>query len=698
MVLSRITSRVDYDEYENIHSEDIGHESSLYESVLFKQKVILTLGKVKFTHIDKGVVYFPIYLVSDRYKIIEQIGVHEINKNSFLDRIQEDSDEIDMSLFHEAIIFEKTERIIEKMYAAGKKRVKDTIVLDTKVLDTKVLDTKVLYTKAVDTKVVDEEVMNVIDNFELGIDKSCFTKVDTEINKTLKEGLFTKHDREKTSLLSDELKETAEQITKSYHHSANDNWIKKMMKNPNYEVKDVDVENSFFTVIKNAFEQIGHYTTVKKLRSIVAKHTPEKFLIENRLLFSEYNAQVEQMRRRLLEIKRIIEVDLRGKIQDTVITKVEQKSIIDKCATLKKEFDRINKLKKDISKIILDTFGKDFDTITSLEKYKEFIVSGKYFVNSNAISLIERELNIKTIIFSDVDHDDANEVIISNKQIDGKINYKPDYYVLCSVKQGVYKSVSYKGKTLLEFSEIPYHIKVMIVKKSMSGIAGNFSHIEDFKNYSSLLGIKQVKPTEESESNINNMEVLYDPSIKLMFYSKSSNKNAGEGSGDCVDISNIQLFSVLSSIEDWRKKLDDSWIDLDNPFTINNKKYASVVHYYQGSKYKNSFPEFAHQFSLDSGSKISKDLSMCNNASSVSGSMIIKNDTIQLRPKVVKVDPDFFKGRNVIERQTAIDAKFKQNSHLRDILVNTKKAQLNHYIGNKLPEISIALMKTRLSI
>ena len=116
MVYSRITSRIDYDEEDNsIHSEDVGHESSLYESVSFKQNVILTLGKVKFTYIDKGVVYFPIYLVSDKFEIIERIGIDEIKKNSFLDNVEKLNNEIDMSLLHEPIIFKNTEHILKNL-------------------------------------------------------------------------------------------------------------------------------------------------------------------------------------------------------------------------------------------------------------------------------------------------------------------------------------------------------------------------------------------------------------------------------------------------------------------------------------------------------------------------------------------------------------------------------------------------------
>ena len=109
MVLSRITSMVDYDEEDyRVHSEDVGHESSLFESVLFKKKVILTLGKVKFSFIDKGVVFYPIYLVSkvsipngyggttDKYAIIRRIGVYEMNKNDFINNIQDNSNQVNM--------------------------------------------------------------------------------------------------------------------------------------------------------------------------------------------------------------------------------------------------------------------------------------------------------------------------------------------------------------------------------------------------------------------------------------------------------------------------------------------------------------------------------------------------------------------------------------------------------------------------
>jgi hypothetical protein len=689
MVLSRITSRIDYDEEDyRVHSEDVGHESSLFESVLFKKNVILTLGKVKFTFIDKGVVFFPIYLVSkvsipkttDKYAIIRRIGVYEMNKNEFINNIKGNSNEIDMSLLKRPIIFENSIGVIHSHRTLPKIVVKDVPVPKIAVKDVP----KIVSVDAVD---------DIVDDLEIGI--TDISLINREIDKSLRDGIFTKHDREKTSLNHDEGKDTAEEITKLYRQSSNDNWIKKMMKNPHYELKDVDDNNSFFNVVKDVFEKIGYYTTVHKLRCVVAKYTTDNYLNDKRTLFAEYKSQLTNLRTKMMEIKRTIEVDMRNKIRDSVLTKGEQKCIIDKCNILKDEFDRMNKLKRETMKIIDDTFGKDFENITSLEKYKESIVSNKCFVNSNTISIIERELNVKIIVLSEDDNGDQNEVIKVEKKIDGKINYKPDYYILSSVKNGRYKRVSYKGKEIMEFTEIPYHIKIMIIKKNMAGISGNYSFIEDFKNYASFIGIKKelLNPDENYVVSRNDRN-LYDPSMQLMFYSKSSEKNAGDGNGDLINISDIQLFTELSCTANWRKKLDDSWVDLEHPFSINNKQYASVVHYYQGSKYKNGFPDFANQFSLNSGSKISKDLQMCYIASS-SGSITVNNDVIRLRPKNVSIDPDFYRGRNIVERQKAIDSKFTQNSHLREILLNTKNAQLNHYIGNKKPEIAVALMKTR---
>jgi hypothetical protein len=171
----------------------------------------------------------------------------------------------------------------------------------------------------------------------------------------------------------------------------------------------------------------------------------------------------------------------------------------------------------------------------------------------------------------------------------------------------------------------------------------------------------------------------------------------GKGSGDTIKTENVMEFIGLFGIKNWRRKLDDSWIDIEKPFIIDELSYASVMHYYQGSKYKNGHKDFSILFALESKSEISTNISYCIAATSKSGKF--KSDDgkqIELRKKDIMIDNDFYLRRNVEEREKAILAKFQGNLEYKTILLNTKKARLNHFIGNKIPELATSLMKIRL--
>jgi predicted NAD-dependent protein-ADP-ribosyltransferase YbiA (DUF1768 family) len=116
-------------------------------------------------------------------------------------------------------------------------------------------------------------------------------------------------------------------------------------------------------------------------------------------------------------------------------------------------------------------------------------------------------------------------------------------------------------------------------------------------------------------------------------------------------------------------------------------KWSTVEHYYQGSKFKNKNPDFTKLFSLDSDSEISKDVSMAREAGS--------KPSTKLRPSNVKIDPDFYGGRNLVEREKALYAKFTQNLDLKNILLATKNAKLMKYISKSPPEIDFVLMRVR---
>jgi predicted NAD-dependent protein-ADP-ribosyltransferase YbiA (DUF1768 family) len=180
---------------------------------------------------------------------------------------------------------------------------------------------------------------------------------------------------------------------------------------------------------------------------------------------------------------------------------------------------------------------------------------------------------------------------------------------------------------------------------------------------------------------IDYIDTLREPlesSTTFMFYSKSSDLKPGKGAGETLAPEDKDKFNELSKIKDWRKKLSNFWIA---PFMLHGKQWASVEHYYQGSKFKGT-PEFYEQFSLDSSSELSKDPVLAKAAGGKTGMFKGK----RVRPKEIVIDRDFFENqsgkvyrRSDTEMNEAQESKFLQNKELLNLLILTHNAQLVHY-------------------
>ncbi len=188
----------------------------------------------------------------------------------------------------------------------------------------------------------------------------------------------------------------------------------------------------------------------------------------------------------------------------------------------------------------------------------------------------------------------------------------------------------------------------------------------------------------------------YPEETRFMFYSKSGDSSPGKGAGEHLAPEDGK-FEELSKIKDWRKKLSNFWIA---PFILHGKRWASVEHYYQGSKFKGT-PEFYNQFSLDSGSDLSKDPVLAKAAGGKTGIFQGK----RIRPKEIVIDSDFFQGktgqlyrRSDLEMNRAQNAKFIYNTDLMDLLKLTNPAQLVHYQRGGPSIIFYNLMKLRSDI
>jgi len=228
------------------------------------------------------------------------------------------------------------------------------------------------------------------------------------------------------------------------------------------------------------------------------------------------------------------------------------------------------------------------------------------------------------------------------------------------------------------------------------GLIKSYASSSSSSNISSL---RQSSSDDEENTNAEKIESIqsnnseskkkaamdYDENIVFLFYSKSADKPyPGSGSGEKMPADKKPEYMELSKIPQWRKKLSNFWI---SEFGLNGHRWASVEHYYQGSKYRKDNPQVYIQFSLDSGSELSKDPAAAKTAGGKKGKIDGKN---------YKVDSDFFKGSRANDEMYAAQyAKFTQNEDMKELLIATKDAKLMHHVRGQQPVFFANLIKIR---
>jgi hypothetical protein len=227
--------------------------------------------------------------------------------------------------------------------------------------------------------------------------------------------------------------------------------------------------------------------------------------------------------------------------------------------------------------------------------------------------------------------------------------------------------------------------------------AGEFHLIPEFRDFASKLGIQlgvSLDDDSDSDSDDDRNDSGDDKSTVLVYYEKSGQNPVGKGPKEKLDIKDQDKYTVLNLKKNkgWRRILDDAYPVI---FTIDQMKWQSVEHYYQGAKFKKHHPDFYHLFSLDSNSDFCKDVELAKIAGSAEGSYKKGSQIIELRPKSIRIDPDFYGPRKSEERERALHAKFSQNLDIKSILMSTKNAILKRFIPKESPQKDYELMKVR---
>jgi len=722
MVYSNLNSAVFYKETPSVDPEDVGYSSTLFEMDVLGKTVLIVLGKAKHSFIERNVVFYPIYLVANG-KVKSQIGIVEMPKNKAIEILDEDGD-VDVSKLSPPLLYGFVNELFidrsgsdaelfmaerEKLAAVSAVSSAATAGLDgTEDKEPRQLEGAEEAEGSEGSEGSDDEVMKV------KVHPGKASKEAEKATETLKKGVFEVDPNvKKLPALHEETEEEAKTTKKEYKEASKNTWIEKFMKNNHYDIAEVENNGDcFFAVIRDAFKQIGQITTVAKLRAILAKEATDDIFQEHRKLYLDLTATVREYDHDLKTKKDILENVLKKRAEKACDDKSTLTKILAEMDKVKGEYKEIQVQKREVEALIAETVGS-FSKIDSLENFREYVQTPQFWADSWAISLLERTLNIKMIILSQRAYLDGDlDGVMTCGEIDPQIQregrFEPRFYIMTTFSGDHFRLITYKNKRIFEYSEIPFHVKMLILNKCMERASGPFYIIQDFRNLKARMGIDEDegKPKEEDEEigenggNSTSPETSeYNPKIVFEFYASSAKTaKPGKGTNEKIPLDKRSDFVALGKIDNWRRKLDDDWTEA--PFKLDGHRWASVEHYYQGSKFKKHYPDFTLQFSLDSDSEISKDADLARAAGSKTGKPEgkgkgkVKAGT-NLRPSNVQIDPDFYGARSENERLDAVRAKFSQNADLKQMLLLTKKAKLLHFIRGAPAEADHILMTVR---
>jgi len=649
MVLSKLNNDVSYPELKSVDSGDLKTEANLYQLEIKDIDIIIAVGNSKNTYEEKNILYFPIYLVKYNNKVI-QIGVYEIKATDYLSYLDKYNN-LDIEKMNDPLIYSfVTKEFLNKM------RLEPEVPLHR----------------------IDKEEGDIIETEDEEEEKEEDIIVqEYNIPEERKDIFVQNKGIPLPPLLPEETQKQARDIREKYHESPKDTWIDKLMKNKNYLITDNEGSGDcLFATIRDAFASIAQQTSVNKLRKKLAEEVTGDIFEGYKEQYDMYSSALVRDTNKIKELEQ--EYILLKQTFASEIDRNTQKVISAHAKEVKAEHDRLVEEKKVTAEILKEyKFMKGIDNI---EKLKKAVRHCDFWADTWAISTLERIFNFKFVVLSSESYKsgDIKNVLqcgqLNDKILEQRGRFTPEFYIIVDYTGNHYKLIGYKKKMIFKFIELPYDIKKMIFEKCMEKNAGPFAIIPDFQKFKASQKKTVIKEAQYEDLTEAKLRGLYNDDIVFQFYSKSLDKPLpGKGSGEKIPVDRLKEYSSLAAIPQWRKKLSNFWVQ---PFTLDNHQWASVEHYYQGSKFKKTHPEFYLSFSLDSGTDLSKDPAKAKAAGDKTGKL--KGEL--LRPLEVTVDSDFFGKRQKKEMYAAQYAKFTQNEDLKKLLLATGEAKLTHFV------------------
>ena len=737
MVFSRLPDCEDlvYAELSRLEPEDEEYTTDAYELEIKGETVVVAFGKIKreFEKTRYGVVYYPLYLVNrHNHDVVRKIGLVEYFANDesrFNDTMELD---IEATPFRPLLFSYITVAMLREANVGSadlaKARLKANNAKDKRKIQgfksetpERVMNLANDQSSVTPLAEAKQTVVNVSDEDEEAIDDADNDNAKTDAGRQEGDGISDVVLPTQTKALAD--KERAEYKTAGVKPGSDGGkaWIQTFMKNRHFGIEDNEGgTDSLFASIRDGLLSQGNMTdlTIEQMRVKMSEMaTPELFndyIKHYNKYAAQYKHHLGELARRNKEIETIKEQRVQGKsLSSSDLLKI--KGVIDKHTAERDEIkERVDYLKD----VVYRHYGYMKHTENKFQHFKTILTTRSFVPDAWALRALERAYNICIIRMSETrfKDNDLDNVIMCGDRIDDSpglgmdmvtSNYKPILFLMLSVNdKDQYRLIRYHAKGSFAFPELQYDVRTHIMTKCIENPDVEFATIPQFKRLLEIYpahqraggdgqnggGGKHRAHGADADDNYggddDKMSVSRDVPI-FQFYNRSGNDFPGKGGGEYVPASMRHLFTPLSKITNWRRALSNF---SESPFIMDGHTWFSVEHYYQGSKFRKQNRDFYLQFALDSKSEISKDPTIAKAAGSKSG---ILNGRLY-RPKAVTVDNDFFtSGRGKQVLMEGLDAKFRQNTKMKNILLGTLNARLYHFQRGEKPILFTALMQTR---
>jgi len=472
--------------------------------------------------------------------------------------------------------------------------------------------------------------------------------------------------------------------------------------------------NCLFENIRYALFEKGYDITPEYMRSIVSDRiTPDIFKFYESC-YNMYNDIITTISKNI-SILNATYKSRKNEFNKTIKKDVElEKNIIQ---TMLKDY---SELKSYLTKLKHLIDGFEFIKINNtLEKFKLYIKSDKYWGDECAIMILEYEFGIKIVLFSPSSYTsgDVSNIIQCDSILPSYIrskykrSYNPLLYIILNCKsdkhQTHYQLITCENRRTFTINNLDEVIKKYISAQCIEHRECIYNTTSDFVKHLDETASTNGDHIDTSIQSLLNAN-LYNNATVFRFYDHSRDDVLpGTGSFEKIGMEGIEFYIKLAGYKDWRKKLSDMW---PSEFILDGKRWNSVEHFYQASKFKNSNLSYYNKFALLSNSAHEHHSGGVNTELSIDPCIAIiagGDAPNKYREASIRIDHDFYTknvkcndgtsiSRSDLTRERAQYAKFNQSTELKNILLATGRSRLDKIVKGSMDKIATDLAKIRL--